>query len=71
MAGGTFSLDREMGAIGLANLLGAAAGAMPNYMQLTPSLVALKFTRGVRGSAGPWVALFTLALLPLLDVVVS
>ena len=50
-----FSLDREMGAIGVANLLAATVGVMPNYMQLTPSVVALRFTRGVtEGSAGPY-----------------
>lgn len=66
-----FSLDREMGAIGAANLLAACAGAMPNYMQLTPSVVALRFTLGVPGSAGPYTALITAALLPLLDDIVA
>ena len=44
---------------------------MPNYMQLTPSMAALRFTNGVSGSAGPWTALITAALLPLLDDIVA
>ena len=77
----TFSLDREMGSIGLANLLAGCCGAMPNYLMLTPSVVALRFTGGGggggnRGGGGllrvsAVAALLTAALLPAIDAVVS
>lgn len=65
-----FDLDREMGAIGIANLAGACVGAMPNYIQLSPSVIALRFTQG-RGRPGPYAAVIISALLPLLDDVVA
>ena len=67
----TFNLDREIANIGTANLVSACIGGMPNYMQLTPSMVSLKFTKGSGGRAGPYVALLTVVSLPALSTVVA
>ena len=40
-------------------------------VQLTPSMVSLKFTKGSGGRAGPYVALLTAVSLPALSLVVS
>ena len=66
----SFNLDREIANIGGANLLSACLGGMPNYMQLTPSMVSLRFTKGV-GRAGPYTALLTALSLPALATVVA
>jgi len=46
-------------------------GGMPGYMQLTPSMVSLRFTKGSGGRAGPYVAILTALSLPALSSVVS
>ena len=51
-SGSGFSLDREMGAIGLANLLAGCLGTMPCYIQLSPSVVALRFVGSGGGGDG-------------------
>jgi SulP family sulfate permease len=66
----SFDLDREIANIGAANLVSAIFGGMPNYMQLTPSMVSLKFTKG-SGGAGLYVALLTAVSLPALSSVVA
>ena len=67
---GPFSLDHELGAIGVANLLSACCGAGPSYMQLTPSIVALRF-RTTSKACGWCVAAISAASLPALTMVVS
>ena len=67
----SFDLDREISSIGLANFASACLGGMPNYMQLTPSMVSLKFTRGSGGRPGPYVAILTALSLPFLSSVVA
>ncbi|KAL1528416.1 hypothetical protein AB1Y20_009765 [Prymnesium parvum] len=76
-----FDLDREIGSIGLGNLLAACCGATPNYVQLSPSVtnykLAYKEQAASRESvgdpprAGPWVALFSFASLWAIDSIVQ